>query len=168
MDGRCYGRSDVPLANGWECFADGLSVLIRGSGAKIIHVSPLLRCRLLGEYVAQKTGLPLEEDARLQEMNFGLWEGEEWSSVSRSLLREWAKNPEAFVPPEGESGKALIERVQSYWLDIRKAATGVCAITHGGPLKVLTALICGNSPDLSVPLMPKGSVRIMHGNTEGL
>lgn len=161
MDGRCYGQSDVSLAEGWECFGDGLSVLVKGSGAEVIHASPLQRCRLLAEYVAQKTGLPLEEDTRLQEINFGAWEGVKWDDVSRVSLDQWARDPLGFAPPAGESGESLIERVQEYWRDVQKVAQGVCMITHGGPLRVLTALVRGDLPDLLVPSMPQGSVRVM-------
>ncbi|WP_346266704.1 histidine phosphatase family protein [Neokomagataea anthophila] len=164
VSGRCYGQSDVCLAEGWEQFGDGLSVLVKGSGAEVIHSSPLQRCRLLAEYVAHKTGLPLEDDHRLRELNFGAWEGTKWDDVSRIQLDQWATNPLGFAPPGGESGQELIERVQAYWQDVQHSAQGVCIITHGGPLRVLTALTRGEMPNLIVPSMPQGSVRVVRAS----
>nr|WP_294915581.1 histidine phosphatase family protein [uncultured Neokomagataea sp.] len=162
--GRCYGQSDVCLADGWEQFGDGLSVLVKGSGAEVIHSSPLQRCRLLADYVAQKTGLPFEEDTRLSELNFGAWEGVKWDDVSRAKLDQWASDPLDFAPPGGESGLELIERVQAYWQDVQRSARGVCVITHGGPLRVLGALTRGEVPNLIVPSMPQGSVCVVRAS----
>ncbi len=149
--GLCYGRLDLPVADP----AAIATLAARLAGFRgTIWTSPAQRCRL----VAVAAG-PHCVDDRLQELDFGAWEGLPWDAVPRDALDRWAADPLGFVPPGGESGAALVARVTAF----RHALPlgGHAVITHGGPLKVLIPLLRGEAPDLLAPAPLPGSVTVV-------
>ncbi len=145
--GRCYGRLDLPLADPADIPALVAALApLRGAA---IHTSPLARCRLLAEALAEAWGKSAPDaDSRLMEMDFGAWEGRLWDDVPRADLDRWAEDLLGFAPPGGETGAALIARVTDVWRTLQGPAV---VITHGGPLKVLLALAEGRPVDLRRP-----------------
>ncbi len=152
--GRCYGRLDLPLAD-----PDDIPSLVAGLAplrGAAIHSSPLARCRLLAQALAEAWDQPtLNVDVRLMEMDFGAWEGLCWDDVPRADLDLWAEDLPGFAPPGGETGVALIARVTEFWQSLAAPAV---VVTHGGPLKVLLALAEGRPIDLAWPSPPAGSI----------
>ncbi|MCX2561776.1 histidine phosphatase family protein [Acetobacter farinalis] len=159
-DGMCYGRQDVALRPGWEGMTSGLAVLAQGAVCEVLYSSPAARCQQMARKLAATTGMDLRIDARLAELDFGEWEGQLWENIDRGLLDAWAADPEGFVPPGGESGGGLGRRVLSFWQDVHQAGTPACVLSHGGPLRVLSALAAGTPPELLAPSMPQGFARL--------
>nr|WP_194303289.1 histidine phosphatase family protein [Acetobacter estunensis] len=155
--GTCYGQTDVPLAEGWESFAARLAGELAVTGAQRMFVSPLTRCRLPAEWIAAQGIVRVFPDDRLMELDFGEWEGQPWSLVPREKLDEWAGDLAGFTPPGGESGNSLIARVTEFWRE-RLPDGPIAILSHGGPLRVLTALAQGQKPDLTQPAPPLGDI----------
>lgn len=158
--GRCYGRLDLPLADPGRDIPPMIAALTPLRGAALL-TSPLSRCRQVAEALACAWGAaPPIQDSRLLEMNFGAWEGLAWDSVPRAALDAWAADLPGFAPPGGESGAELLARVSALWADVAARGKACVLVTHGGPLKILTALAEGRPVDLAAPAQPLGSVRI--------
>ena len=157
VPGLCYGRLDLPPGAGGD--AGGALAALEGFAATALFSSPARRCLALAEQVAAQTGLPVRPDARLLELDFGAWEGMPWDDVPRAALDEWAADPWGFASPGGESGAALVARVRDFHAALPDHAI---VVSHGGPLKVLAALIEGRDLDLLAPAAPLGSCRILH------
>jgi alpha-ribazole phosphatase len=153
--GLCYGRLDLPPGQGGD--AEAVLAALRGFNARAILSSPARRCSALAAQVSAATGLPVQEDPRLLELDFGAWEGLRWDKVPRAALDTWAADPWGFAPPGGESGAALVARVRSFHAAV---PDGAVVVSHGGPLKVLAALAEGRRVDLLAPAQPMGSCRI--------
>ncbi len=146
--GRCYGRTDLPLAV--EGDAARLAARLAPVGGTV-WTSPARRCR----GVAAALGAH-RVDPRLQELDFGAWEGLRWDDVPRAALDAWAADPWGFAPPGGESGAALVARVRAFRRALPPGDHVV--ISHGGPLKVLLALEGGGPVDLLAPAPALASV----------
>lgn len=159
-DGVCYGRQDVALRPGWEKIVSGLSVLAKGAVCRVLYSSPSRRCREMAQRLAQATGMELRVDPRLSELDFGQWEGVRWQDIERRLLDEWAQDPSAFAPPQGESGHALCRRTTDFWQDMHHRGEPACVLSHGGPLRILSALAAGQPPELLAPSIPQGFARL--------
>jgi alpha-ribazole phosphatase len=84
--------------------------------------------------------------------------------VPRTALDAWAADPWGFAPPGGESGGALVARVRAVFAALRP---GTVVVSHGGPLKVLAALIAGRPVDLLAAAPPMGSC-LLHPPGPGL
>jgi alpha-ribazole phosphatase len=154
--GLCYGRLDLPPGAGGD--AGATLAGLRGFAATALFSSPARRCLALAEQVAVATGLPVRQDPRLWELNFGAWEGQPWDDVPRAALDTWGADPWGFAPPGGESGAALVARLRDFHAALRP---GAVVVSHGGPLKVLAALIEGRAVDLLAPAPPMGSCHLL-------
>ena len=155
--GTCYGRLDVPLRVEAAATVPAVAARLAAEGFARAWSSPARRCAV----VADALGLPVRLDARLRELDFGVWEGLAWAAVPRAALDAWAADPLGFAPPGGESGAALLARVQAVLADLRAAGEDCVVVSHGGPLKLFGALLRGASPDLLAPAPALGSVEIL-------
>ena len=139
---------DVPLAD--PAAVAPLAARLAALGGTV-WTSPSRRCRVVAEAVGAH-----RVDERLQELDFGVWEGRLWDDVARQALDEWAADPWDFSAPGGESGRALVSRVRSFRAELPPGDHVV--ISHGGPLKVLVALLKESPLDLLAPPPTPGSV----------
>ena len=159
--GVCYGRLDVGLSSAAEEQIAGLATDPALQGAKRVWTSPAVRCREPAETIARALGVPLMVDARLSELDFGAWEGQPWEAIGRADLDRWARSPLTFAPPGGESGAELLSRVGDFHAGLRQDQQDCVVVSHGGPLKVLLALLLGMQVNLLTPAPPIGSVRVV-------
>jgi alpha-ribazole phosphatase len=143
LEGTCYGRLDVPLAE--TAATDIAATLCRTPRVNLVFSSPSRRCHTLASALAERDGCAVRVLPELQELDFGQWEGLHWSEIPRSVSDEWTADPWHRAPPGGESELALSERVTS-------AATGllqtsgdgrIAIVSHGGPLRLLRCLLTG-------------------------
>lgn len=159
--GICYGRLDMTLradAGGAVC---AIVSDLAGIGLARVWTSPAIRCRLVAETVATAAGAALQIDARLHELDFGAWEGRRWNELPRAALDLWADDPYGFAPPQGESGAALLARVRDVHKTIVAKGEDCAVVSHGGPLKLLAALIREEAPDLLAQAPALGSVQVL-------
>nr|WP_294518634.1 histidine phosphatase family protein [uncultured Rhodopila sp.] len=156
--GICYGRLDIPVDPAAAGITAGIVLDPGLRGATRVWTSPALRCRQLADAIAETLAASLSVDARLQELDFGAWEGLAWDSVPRTELDRWAGSPMSFAPPGGESGSALIDRVRAFETTLRHELKDCAIVSHGGPLKVLAALLNCQPIDLLAPAQPMGTI----------
>ena len=90
--GICYGALDVPAdAQATQQAAEALALELPLHVA--VTVSPLQRCVQLAQALQSlRSDLTFTHDARLQEMNFGVWEGVAWDRIPRTALDDWTTN----------------------------------------------------------------------------
>lgn len=154
--GICYGRLDLALRD--PAAVTPITDRLAELPIARIWTSPARRCRALADALGERCGLAPAIDARLHELDFGAWEGLPWDDVPRAALDAWAASPLTFAPPGGETGGALLERVGAFCDAVRRAGVDGVVVSHGGPLKVLAALLRGLAPDLLAPAPELGSV----------
>lgn len=155
--GVCYGRLDLPLHPVAAATIGHLATSLPCGGIARIRTSPSQRCRILADALGELCGAQPATDVRLQELDFGAWEGVPWDEVPRAALDAWAASPMRFAPPGGESGASLVARMSAVHDDLRRAGESCLVVSHGGPLKVLGALLRDEAPDLLAPPPPLGS-----------
>ncbi|MBC7444844.1 MAG: histidine phosphatase family protein [Polaromonas sp.] len=147
--GVCYGRLDVPAdAQATAECARQLAALLP-AGVSVIS-SPLQRCEQLAQALqAQRPDLVYKTDARLQEMDFGQWEGRAWDAIGAAALDAWVADFAGHRPGGGESVQAFMQRVAGLWDETGRPATagagraanaGTLWITHAGVLRAASLL----------------------------
>jgi alpha-ribazole phosphatase len=146
--GLCYGRLDVPLQSDAGAAAIEIAKVVRRHGIRMIWSSPATRCVAPARAAAAAAQTRLRVDNRLQELDFGRWEGMRWTDIERSEFDRWAADPSGFAPPGGETGLALLARVSDLMQTLITEDEDCAVISHGGPLRILRALACGAAPDL--------------------
>lgn len=147
--GICYGALDVaaePQAT-QECVQALAKVL---PVAATVHSSPLQRCTLLADHLmALRPDLTLQIDHRLQEMNFGDWEGRRWDMITQSQFDAWTRNfADHAVGGRGETVRTLMARVGQAFDELGSgnpavASNDVVWITHAGIIRAAQLLAQG-------------------------
>jgi alpha-ribazole phosphatase len=133
--GVCYGRLDL------ECEPDALEDAARRlqglvSGARVF-TSPLRRAR---DLAGRLSASPLM-DARLQELDFGDWEGRRWLDLGRTAVDAWLDSLPESAPPNGETLAAMAARCESWLQSMRTEDGPILAVTHAGPIRVIQAIL---------------------------
>ena len=141
--GICYGQLDVKadVAATRRCAEMLKSVLPQGT---YLQASPLQRCELLTqEMIALQPDLVIKKDVRLQEMNFGNWEGRPWADIDPAELAAWTDNFANYrAGTTGESVTQFMTRVASAFDELDPAKDTVW-ITHAGVIRAATLIAQG-------------------------
>jgi alpha-ribazole phosphatase len=153
--GCCYGGgSELALAESFEAEAQFISRHLSHEFTHY-HSSPLQRCQRLARHLFPHVAWKLDE--HLAEIHFGEWEGQRWEALAGPILDAWMQDFIHVRPPGGESTLDLVERVQSFLVDLTaQGQEGThLAITHGGFIRTLLATVLGlpleNMFQLEVP-----------------
>ena len=88
--------------------------------------------------------MSVEIDPRLQEYDFGEWEGRNWPDIPRAESDPWIADMLNAAPPGGESFAALIARVRAAIADAEMGTLFVC---HAGPIRAARMILTGASFD---------------------
>ncbi|MBB5785050.1 bifunctional RNase H/acid phosphatase [Nonomuraea jabiensis] len=146
VERRFSGRGDAELTpNGLAQAAAAAERLSREPyRLDVIVSSPLKRARQTAEAVAGRTGLDVEVDEDLRELDFGDWEGHTFTEVQRrwpAELSAWLADPET-APPGGESFATVARRVQAAGERLVERYEGktVLTVSHVTPIKMLLRL----------------------------
>lgn len=132
--GLCYGRFDPPLAPGHEDAV--VRAALQCPPAERLLTSPAPRCQGLAAELGAALGLSPEPDPRLQELDFGAWEGRAWAELPRVETDPWAEDPEHRAPPGGETFAQLRARVRA----ALAGHTRTVVVTHAGPIRAARIL----------------------------
>lgn len=146
--GVCYGRLDV-AADAADTLraAEKFSATLTAQAA--LHYSPLQRCeQLVHALIGLQPDLVQNSgaDARLQEMDFGAWEGLAWDAIARTEIDAWARNLAGYAPGGGEPLATMLQRVQqalqhSWAMDSQQGKRDVVWVTHAGVIRCVQWLL---------------------------
>ncbi|MEM7281769.1 MAG: alpha-ribazole phosphatase family protein [Pseudomonadota bacterium] len=133
----CYGQTDCDVADSFP--DDVLHVLPRIEPFDVLVTSPLTRCQKLAEEIATVFNVVPLIDERVQEMNFGAWEGKAWSEVPIPELDLWAGNFLHARPHGGESVAMFRARVLEALQEFNGSKKRHTVVTHAGVIRVAMA-----------------------------
>lgn len=158
-EGRWQGTLDIPLGEVGHQQAQALAKHLKDRPIAAIYSSDLSRARDTAEPLSRAKGLEIQTDARLRELDFGVFQG-----LTHDEIR--AKYPEEerelfvdyldFVLPEGESRRTVQARVYEMWQEVvrRHPNSEVVVMSHGGPVRLLLLKLFDDQVErmLKVPL----------------
>lgn len=130
--GRYQGRRDADLSPLGRIQAQALAGALSGAGIARIVSSPLQRCTLTAQPLADLTGVPVETDHRLIEIAHGSWEGRYREDIERddaSLYRLWREHPERVAFEYGETLDDVLDRWRSFAASF-DASCDALLVTH--------------------------------------
>jgi glucosyl-3-phosphoglycerate phosphatase len=134
---RFQGQADIPLdAVGRVQAAKAAEVLAAYRPAGL-YSSDLSRSYQTAEVLAERTGLEIITDKRLQEIHVGSWEGllgEEIRAADPELARRLWAGEDVRRSPTGESPSEVAERMVEALTEIAESAADdstVVVVTHG-------------------------------------
>ena len=141
--GICYGQLDVSsdLVATKACaleLAEQLPNRIQ------VITSPLQRCELLAKDLCWlKPDLVLKTESKLQELNFGEWEGRPWADIPEAELTAWTNDfANHRAGGTGESTTQFMVRVAAAF-DALDPAKDTLWVTHAGVIRAATLIAQG-------------------------
>jgi alpha-ribazole phosphatase len=133
--GVCYGMTDLALAESFE--AEAAEIVRQATRPVRIVTSPLGRCRRLADRMGAVFGLEPQVDPRWREMDFGTWEGVDWSAIPRHELDGWAA---AFHDYNGHGGESVAQLEARVRAALTSLPEGALVVTHAGCIKAACAI----------------------------
>jgi ribonuclease H / adenosylcobalamin/alpha-ribazole phosphatase len=121
---------------------------MRDFAPSVVYSSDARRARETGEIIAAAFQIPLEVNAALGEIDFGIWAGWTYADLVAAdpAARAWFIDPSTGAPPGGESLAVAAERVLRV---MRVIAHGdgerVAIVGHAGSLRLALAQALGMS-----------------------
>ncbi|MBU3583308.1 histidine phosphatase family protein [Polynucleobacter sp. 15G-AUS-farblos] len=147
-NGVCYGQLDL------EIDRSQLDVLAQAISSQLpkglpIYCSSLIRSLDLAKAIHRfRPEATIHSDSRLNEFNFGIWEGLFWSDIPKTEIDIWVQEFPNYFFGGKESVCGFIDRVKSILYELRDADQ-LILITHAGVIKALHFLSQSNSGVLS-------------------
>lgn len=141
--GRFQGQSNPPLNDEGRAQAQALAERTRHhADVDLVVASPLVRALETAQIAFPS--LNVMTDERLQELNFGVFEGA--TAAENGMKPEWAtwaEDPYGRIAPQGESYEQLRARAVAWLADLPETASHVVAVTHSGTIQMLLADVLG-------------------------
>jgi broad specificity phosphatase PhoE len=161
--GICYGSMDVALSEAGTEASRSLVMAWNTRPQCIVH-SGLERTRKLAQFFGERfPGVPILEDHRLRERNYGSWEGKSWDAIFESNpdFHDLVHRPATYRPPGGETTLEMQTRVAESFESLIKCrdmegdhTTGpIVAISHSGPIAALAGRLLDIVPTDWTPWM---------------
>ncbi|HPA11810.1 MAG TPA: alpha-ribazole phosphatase [Bacteroidales bacterium] len=133
---KCYGQSDVPVADSFKADAAEMKKLLQPT-YDAIFCSPLKRCLMLSEELNFNK---INIEPALKEMNFGSWENQSWDDIDRNQLEKWCNDFVNERPPNGENLQDVYKRVTNFITSLKsKNYNKILLITHAGVIRCIHA-----------------------------
>ena len=148
---RLQGIMPVPLNQQGREQAAALAQHLRRQPIDAVFSSPLTRAKQTAQIIGQALKQPVQDDARLGEIDFGKFEGLTYSGVKArypQAHRRWHSGYMPYRVPDGESRRDVQERMAAAFSDITAlpGLAAVAVVTHGSALKIWLASMYAHLP----------------------
>lgn len=148
---RLQGQSDIPLNEFGRDLAVKTAEALKGVRFDRAFSSPLCRASETAEIILAGRKTPLTLDARLKEINFGEWEGQEFAAAKKDMthpLYNFFCRPEHYIPPAGaetfyEAMARGREFLEEQILPLEEKCGNVLIVAHGAFNRALVNPIAG-------------------------
>lgn len=143
---KVQGTMDIPLAPEGIELAEKTGKALRDVLFDICFTSPLTRARQTAQCVLGDREIPVIEDKRIQEIDFGVLEGTQFKDAQGKIVsREmeiFFEDPLNFKRPEnGENISDILKRTREFWIekttDPALADKTVLVSSHGCAVRAL-------------------------------
>jgi alpha-ribazole phosphatase len=152
--GRCYGQSEVALADSFDTELAQLRAQLEDSFCAV-YSSPLQRCTRLADHFSAA----VQTDPRLLEYNFGDWEMQRWNDIDAPSLDAWMQDFVNVAAPNGENLLHMYARVCEFMQQLREREHERCLlVTHAGVIRCIWAYL------LNIPLVQIFKLEVGYGD----
>ena len=144
------GQTDIPLNENGRELAQVTARALQMVPFDLCITSPLLRAKETAQIILGNRTIPFLEDARIQEIGFGTYEGrrvrDESGALVDQIFQSLFSHPDQFIPPkDAESLPQLLARTAAFLDELAQktelADKTILISTHGTASRALLAHI---------------------------
>ncbi|MGH4052445.1 MAG: alpha-ribazole phosphatase [Clostridium sp.] len=150
--GSYYGNLDVGLNEIGVRQGNKAKIFFNDVKLDGVYVSDKVRTLEMARLAIGKKEIGIIRDNRLNETNFGDFEGKTYEEIKSAYPKEclcWRNNWKEFVPPNGESYIKLCERVKSFMDHIKKLdEENILICAHAGVIRAIYCYVMDENIDL--------------------
>ena len=150
--GSYYGNLDISLNAVGIAQGNKAKDFFKDIKLDKVYVSHKKRTLEMAKLVMGQKEIEIIVDERINETNFGDFEGETYEEIQRLYPKEcldWEKDWKEFVPPNGESYIQLSKRVKSFMEHIKKLeCDNILICSHSGVMRAVYCYIMDENIEL--------------------
>lgn len=165
VEGRLQGQSDTRLSPLGVGHAEAIAATLGKLEIDAVYSSPLSRAMETARPLAAALKLPIVEDARLKEIDIGIFQGTLAVDLADRFPEEaarWRSQDPDFRIPRGESRRDLMIRAEAAFLDIRASGHSHAAVVaHGGVLAAAFKALLGVPAERNPFMLYNGSISML-------
>lgn len=110
----------------------------------LIYSSPYVRAQESAEILSASLHLPMQTDARLQEVQKGTWHGMKVADVVKLEDEVTAERRPYFRAPEGENWFDMADRMSQFVQELVDSGDeSALVVSHNHPIEVAVGKLCG-------------------------
>ncbi|NMB27444.1 MAG: histidine phosphatase family protein [Tissierellia bacterium] len=161
-----FSTKDTPLTDKGREQIERTRTVIETLSFDRVYVSPLKRAIETMEIL----GLDGEVENRIQEVDFGLFEGKTYETIKEQFTEEvnrWNEDIINYPAPKGESTKLAYKRVTSFLEEIVKKDEDVLLVCHDGVIRIALCWVFDNVEYFFKFSLDNGSISIITVNEDG-
>ncbi|MFL0267287.1 alpha-ribazole phosphatase [Candidatus Clostridium radicumherbarum] len=144
-----YGKLDVSLNDKGKTQALKAREFLEEVNFNKVYTSERLRTKETASLVARKGLNKFVADKRINEMDFGEFEGKDYKEIQKLYPKEyesWSRDWKEFSPPGGESYLEVYNRVKEFMEELlREQSENVLVVTHGGIIRTILCYVLGGN-----------------------
>lgn len=146
-----YGKMDVSLNEKGIEQGKRAHIALKNIDFNTVFISERKRTRETADLVLGSKDVKIIMDNRINEMDFGEFEGKNYEDIKKQYPEEykvWEENWKEFTPPYGESYMQFYHRIKCFMDDILKLPDeDILIVTHGGVIRTIYSYILGGNMD---------------------
>lgn len=146
-----YGSLDVELTKEGILQAEKARELLKNIKFKTVYVSEKKRSIATAEILLKNRQCKFITDMRINEREFGEFEGKGYEELKQLYPKEWrawCEDWKNVSPPGGESCIQVYKRVEAFMDDILKShEDDILIVTHGGVIRSMYCYVLGGNVD---------------------
>ncbi|WP_248925267.1 histidine phosphatase family protein [Paenibacillus hamazuiensis] len=142
---RYCGKTNISISDTGAQQARKTAEFLAGTPLDAIYASTLKRAQETAEPIAKVHGIDVRTDSRLEEVDFGLWEGlrgDEIRSRYPDAWRLWCEQPETNAAGStGETARQVFERMNSFFEEtaLHNPDGRILAVSHSTAIRIYLA-----------------------------
>jgi probable phosphoglycerate mutase len=170
LEGRIQGQADSHLSPLGFKQCEAMADVLAGEPIELIISSPLARAIESARGLAEKLKLDVATDARLMEINAGIFQGHTWPEINErypDVAAEWRKSDPDFRIPGGESRRDVMIRAGAAFDAIHQGGhKTVVVMAHGGSLSAGLKVLLGIPAERNPFALSNGSISTLTWDSE--
>lgn len=116
---RLQGASDTELNEKGRALAEITGEALKEVPFYCCFTSPLKRAKDTALLALKGRDIPIYEEKRIQEISFGVWEGQDSALLPGEMLDNFFHHPEKYKAPEGgEEIREICARTKAFWEEL--------------------------------------------------